>query len=105
MQRENYLSLLTQYVKNPNMIKHCLASEAVLLALAEKFNEDKNKWALAGLLHDIDVEITCNALKRKILILEVPVFYNPRTFMAGKKIRWYDGLWALFYMFKYRFSD
>ena len=54
---------------------------------------------------DIDVEITCNALKRKILILEVPVFYNPRTFMAGKKIRWYDGLWALFYMFKYRFSD
>ena len=58
MQRENYLSLLTQYVKNPNMIKHCLASEAVLLALAEKFNEDKNKWALAGLLHDIDVEIT-----------------------------------------------
>lgn len=58
MQREACLSLLTQYVKNPNMIKHCLASEAVLSALAEKLNEDKNKWALAGLLHDIDVEIT-----------------------------------------------
>ena len=58
MEREECFKLLSQYIKNPNMIKHSLASEVVLSALAEKFSEDKNKWALAGLLHDIDVEIT-----------------------------------------------
>ena len=54
---------------------------------------------------DIDVEIICNALKRKKRIIEIPVSYYPRTYKAGKKIRWFDGLWAIFYMFKYRFVD
>jgi len=54
---------------------------------------------------DIDVEIVCNALKRKLRLLEVPVSYNPRTYREGKKIRWKHGLWAVFYMFKYRFHD
>ncbi len=40
------------------MIAHCLASEAVLLAMAERLDEDTHKWGLAGLLHDLDVEIT-----------------------------------------------
>lgn len=56
--REEALALLGQYVKNPNMIKHCLASEAVLGALAEHLVEDREKWSMAGLLHDLDVEIT-----------------------------------------------
>ncbi len=52
------LALLREHVKNENMIKHCLASEAVLRALARKLGEDENRWGIAGLLHDIDVEIT-----------------------------------------------
>ncbi len=54
---------------------------------------------------DIEVEIICNALKNKKHILEVPISYYPRTYKAGKKIRWWDGLWTVFYMFKYRFAD
>ncbi len=54
---------------------------------------------------DIDVEIVCNALKKKKRISEVAVSYHPRTYREGKKIRWMDGLWAIFYMFKYRFVD
>ena len=61
--REKAFDLLHQYIKNPNMIKHCLASEAVMKAIAEKLGEDQEKWALAGLLHDIDVEITNADLK------------------------------------------
>jgi putative nucleotidyltransferase with HDIG domain len=58
MKRETAFELLNRYVKNENMIKHCLASEAVMKALAKELGEDENKWGLAGLLHDIDVEIT-----------------------------------------------
>ncbi len=63
MKREEALDLLREYVKNENMIKHCLASEAVMSALAERLGEDREKWALAGLLHDLDVEITDADLK------------------------------------------
>jgi putative nucleotidyltransferase with HDIG domain len=56
--RGKALELLQGHIKNPNMIKHCLASEAVLGALADRLGEDREKWSLAGLLHDLDVELT-----------------------------------------------
>jgi len=60
MTRDQALELLRKYVKNENMIRHCLASEAVMTALAGRLGQDREKWALAGLLHDLDVEL-CNA--------------------------------------------
>ncbi len=54
--REEAIELLNNYIKNPNMLKHCYASEAVMRALAKRLGEDEEKWALAGLLHDLDVE-------------------------------------------------
>lgn len=54
---------------------------------------------------DIDVEIICNALKRKLRIKEEHVSYSPRSYKEGKKIRLKDALWAVFYMIKYRFID
>ncbi len=51
------LSLLKKYMKNKNLIKHCIAVGACMKGLAEKFNEDENKWEIAGLLHDIDYEM------------------------------------------------
>lgn len=54
--RKAALELLKQHVKTPNMFKHCLASEAVMRALAAKVGEAPEKWGLAGLLHDLDAE-------------------------------------------------
>jgi len=56
--RDEALDLLHRHIKNPNMIKHSLASEAVLSALADRLGEDRETWSLAGLLHDLDVELT-----------------------------------------------
>lgn len=56
--RETALSLLHQYVKNEKMIFHCLASEAVMRGLARRLGRDEEAWGLAGLLHDLDVEVT-----------------------------------------------
>ena len=58
MTRQQALNLLHHYIKNPRTIAHCLASEAVLRALANRLGQDEKKWALAGLLHDLDVELT-----------------------------------------------
>lgn len=57
MKREEALSLIREYIKNENSIKHMLACEAIMKSLALKFNEDQNKWGLTGLLHDLDMEI------------------------------------------------
>jgi len=58
MEREKLLNLLKENLKNPNLIKHSLAVEAGMRALARYFGEDEEKWAIAGLLHDIDYEKT-----------------------------------------------
>ena len=36
-------------------------------------------------------------------ITEVPISYNPRGILEGKKIRWQDGVEALWTLIKYRF--
>jgi uncharacterized protein len=58
MNRTDALTLLQQYIKNERMIWHSLASEAVMRALAKHLGQDEDQWAMAGLLHDLDVEIT-----------------------------------------------
>jgi uncharacterized protein len=63
MNRNEALTLLREYVKNERMIAHCLASEAVLRAMAFRLGEDAEKWGLAGLLHDLDVEFTAHDMK------------------------------------------
>jgi len=54
MTRNEALALVKQHLQNPNLVKHCLAAEAIMRALAQKFGEDEERWGLAGLLHDLD---------------------------------------------------
>lgn len=56
--REGALKLLQKNVKAAYMLKHSYASEAVLRALANRLNRNIEEWGIAGLLHDVDVEIT-----------------------------------------------
>lgn len=56
--RESALELLKANVKNEKMIIHSLSSEAVMRALARRLGRDEEKWGIAGLLHDLDVEYT-----------------------------------------------
>ena len=56
MKREEALELLHEYIASENMRKHCYAAESVLRAMAVKLGQDDDRWAIAGLLHDLDVE-------------------------------------------------
>jgi len=52
---------------------------------------------------EIEVELTCQLLKRGYSIAEAPIGYQPRTFSEGKKIRPRDGLIGMWTVFKNRF--
>jgi putative nucleotidyltransferase with HDIG domain len=56
MTRQDAWALLTEFTKNPNLIKHALAVEAAMKAYARKFGEDEEKWGIVGLIHDFDYE-------------------------------------------------
>jgi putative nucleotidyltransferase with HDIG domain len=54
--REEAWALLTEWTTSDHLIKHSLAVEAAMRAYAQRFGEDEEQWALAGLLHDFDYE-------------------------------------------------
>lgn len=58
MNRKEVLDSVKVNVENENLVKHMLATEAIMLALAKRFGEDGKEWGLTGLLHDIDAELT-----------------------------------------------
>jgi len=49
-------------------------------------------------------EVTGKILKKGISIIEVPITYNPRSIEDGKKIRWIDGIIALWTLLKIRLT-
>ncbi len=57
MERSQALTLVREYVKNENLVRHMLAVEAAMRFYAQKFGEDVETWGIVGLLHDFDWEI------------------------------------------------
>jgi glycosyltransferase involved in cell wall biosynthesis len=49
-------------------------------------------------------EITMKLAKKRCRFYEVPISYHGRTYEEGKKITWKDGLAALYYMLRFRFT-
>ena len=50
-------ALVEERVGSRNLVSHSIATEAIMDALAAHFglsSEDRTRWALAGLLHDLD---------------------------------------------------
>ncbi len=68
MKREEALKLLKEELLNKNLIKHSLAVEAVMKELADYFNEDIEKWRIAGLLHDIDYDLIGKDISKHSLL-------------------------------------
>lgn len=54
--RSHAREILTDLTKNQSLLRHMRTLELVMEAYAEKYGEDKDTWAIAGLLHDADYE-------------------------------------------------
>lgn len=55
--REDAFALLKQYNTSESLIRHALAVEGVMGYFADRFGEDREKWRIVGLVHDIDYEL------------------------------------------------
>ena len=63
MDRTEALSLVRERIPAENLVNHSIAVECIMQALAERFElgeRDVERWALAGLLHDLDYVETAN---------------------------------------------
>ena len=69
MTREEACKLLTEMVENKNLIRHGVAVEAIMRALAVHFGESEEEWGIVGLLHDADYEVTDKDPKRHTLVI------------------------------------
>jgi putative nucleotidyltransferase with HDIG domain len=58
MKREDAQGLVKKHLQNKNLVKHCLAVEACMKAVAARLSQDVETWGLAGLVHDLDYELT-----------------------------------------------
>lgn len=54
--RADARTILASLTQSQSLLRHMRTIELVMEAYAEKFGEDKEKWAIAGLLHDADYE-------------------------------------------------
>ncbi len=57
MNRDQALGIVREFIKNENLVRHCLAVEAALRYYAARLNQDVDLWGLTGLLHDYDWEV------------------------------------------------
>lgn len=65
MNRQTAYDLLTKYLQNKNLIKHCLACEVAMMGLYDHLHpdgtdEERTVWGITGLLHDVDYELAQN---------------------------------------------
>lgn len=98
MTRGEALTTLNTLIKNPNLIKHHLAAEAVMRNLAIYFKNnpdtkeviDEEKWGLVGLLHDADYDLTRSIPEKHGVLIEESLTgkIEPEIIYAIKAHNW-----------------
>jgi len=64
-------ALVVERIPQRNLVSHCVATEIIMRALAERLGmsaDDAGRWALAGLLHDLDYAETADDPDRHGLV-------------------------------------
>jgi len=64
MHRDEACTLMCTYIQKEGLRGHCLATAAIMKALAARMGGDPGRWELIGILHDIDYEIVGGDMNR-----------------------------------------
>jgi putative nucleotidyltransferase with HDIG domain len=54
--RDDAWELFCEWTESDSLRKHVLGVEAAMRAYARKFGEDEERWAVTGIVHDLDYE-------------------------------------------------
>jgi putative nucleotidyltransferase with HDIG domain len=54
--RDDAWALFCEWTESDSLRKHVLGVEAAMRAYARRFGEDEERWAVAGIVHDLDYE-------------------------------------------------
>jgi putative nucleotidyltransferase with HDIG domain len=54
--RDDAWKLFCEWTESDSLRKHALAVEASMRAYARRYDEDEERWAVTGLVHDLDYE-------------------------------------------------
>ena len=93
-----FLTLLANMLNNTNLTDLETCYKVFVADCLRSIPLESNRFG-------IEPEVAAKAARNKLRIYEVPVNYNGRTYEDGKKISWRDGLAALWFIVKYRFSS
>ncbi|MBA4312925.1 MAG: glycosyl transferase [Chlorobiaceae bacterium] len=93
-----FLSWLTNFLYNSNITDEPTCYKVFRADLLKKIQ-------LRCVRFEFCPEVTAKVLKRGEKIVELPIHYYPRTKNEGKKIKWKDGIEAIWTLFKYKFVD
>ena len=69
--RDEAFAMVTERIPQKNLVSHCVATEIIMHALGEHLGlsaEDVTRWALVGLLHDLDYAETGEDPQRHALV-------------------------------------
>ncbi len=91
-----FLNFVVNIMYNTTLSDMETCYKLIPTSLFKSLNIEANKF-------DLEPEITCKILRKKIKIFEVPISYVGRDFSEGKKITWKDGFSALWTIFICRF--
>jgi glycosyltransferase involved in cell wall biosynthesis len=93
-----FLTLLANMLNNTNLTDLETCYKVFVADCLKNIPLESNRFG-------IEPEVAAKVARNKLRIYEVPVNYNGRTYEDGKKISWRDGLAALWFILKYRFSS
>lgn len=92
----NFLTFLTNLLFRTDLTDMETAYKVFTAKVAKKLRLEANRF-------EIEPEITAQIARQGFKILEVPISYRPRTKFEGKKIKWKDGIKAVWTLVRYRF--
>ncbi len=90
-----FLTLLSNIVTNYNLTDMEVGYKALRRDVANALNLRARRF-------EIEPEITAKLARGKFRLYEVPISYSGRSYEEGKKIGAWDGVAALWYIFRFR---
>jgi len=66
--RNQAIVLIRKYLKDEDLIKHSIATEAILKKIARILGKDEDLWSLTGLLHNLDYEYTSGETEKRGIV-------------------------------------